>query len=100
MKTIFAFDTATSTATCALVRDGELLGERRSEAKAVLAAADELARAAGIGPAEIDALVVGTGRGASRRSGSGLPPRAASRSRSTFPSPASRRCTRLPAGSR
>jgi tRNA threonylcarbamoyladenosine biosynthesis protein TsaB len=63
VKTIFAFDTSTSTATCALVRDGELLGERRSEAKAVLAAADELARTAGIEPAEIDALVVGTGPG-------------------------------------
>jgi tRNA threonylcarbamoyladenosine biosynthesis protein TsaB len=63
VKTIFAFDTATSIATCALVRNGELLGERLSEAKAVLAAADELARAAGIEPRTIDALVVGTGPG-------------------------------------
>lgn len=63
MPTIFAFDTATSTATCALVRDGELLGERPAEARSVLAAADELTRAAGLGPGEIDALVVGTGPG-------------------------------------
>lgn len=63
MTTIFAFDTATSVATCALVRDGELLGERLCEAKTILAAADELTRAAGIAPAGIDALVVGTGPG-------------------------------------
>jgi tRNA threonylcarbamoyladenosine biosynthesis protein TsaB len=63
VKTIFAFDTATSTSTCALVRDGELLGERLSEAKAVLAAADELARTFGVEPSEIDALVVGNGPG-------------------------------------
>jgi len=63
VKTIFAFDTATSMSTCALVRDGELLGERVSEAKAVLAAADELGRTFGIEPGEIDALVVGTGPG-------------------------------------
>jgi tRNA threonylcarbamoyladenosine biosynthesis protein TsaB len=63
VRTIFAFDTATSTATCALVRDGELLGERATTAKAVLAAADELVRDAGIEPRELDALVVGTGPG-------------------------------------
>jgi tRNA threonylcarbamoyl adenosine modification protein YeaZ len=63
MKTIFAFDTATSVATCALVRDGAVLGERVTTAKAVLAAADELTREAGLGPDAIDALVVGTGPG-------------------------------------
>ena len=63
MRTIFAFDTATSTATCALVRDGELLGERMTTAKAVLAAADELVRDAGLEPRDLDALVVGTGPG-------------------------------------
>jgi tRNA threonylcarbamoyladenosine biosynthesis protein TsaB len=63
VNTIFAFDTATSTATCALLRNGELLGERRSEAKSVLAAADELVRGAGLAPGEIDGLVVGTGPG-------------------------------------
>ena len=63
MRTIFAFDTATSTASCALVRDGELLGERATTAKAVLAAAEELVHEAGIEPHELDALVVGTGPG-------------------------------------
>jgi tRNA threonylcarbamoyladenosine biosynthesis protein TsaB len=63
MRTIFAFDTATSVATCALVRDGAVLGERVTTAKAVLAAADELAREAGLEPGQIDALVVGTGPG-------------------------------------
>ena len=63
MTTIFAFDTATSRTTCALVRDGDLLGERMTSAKAVLAAADELVRAAGLTPHDLDALVVGTGPG-------------------------------------
>ena len=63
MTTIFAFDTATPTAVCALVRDGELAGERITEARSVLAAADELVRDTGIGPGGIDALVVGTGPG-------------------------------------
>jgi tRNA threonylcarbamoyladenosine biosynthesis protein TsaB len=63
VTTIFAFDTATSRASCALVRDGELLGERSTEAREVLAAADELVRSAGLEPDAIDALVVGTGPG-------------------------------------
>jgi tRNA threonylcarbamoyladenosine biosynthesis protein TsaB len=63
VTTIFAFDTATTVTTCALVRDGELLGERLTTAKAVLAAADELVRAAGLAPSGLDALVVGTGPG-------------------------------------
>jgi len=63
VSTIFAFDTATSQATCALLRDGELLGERLTEAREVLAAADELVRAVGLAPNEIDAVVVGTGPG-------------------------------------
>ncbi len=63
MKTIFAFDTATSVATCALVRNGHVLGQRVTTAKAVLAAADELVRDAGLEPRELDALVVGTGPG-------------------------------------
>jgi tRNA threonylcarbamoyladenosine biosynthesis protein TsaB len=63
VTTIFAFDTATSVATCALVRDGDLLGERTTTAKAVLAAADELVRGADLVPGELDALVVGTGPG-------------------------------------
>ena len=63
MTTIFAFDTATSVATCALLRDGHMLGERVTSAKAVLAAADELVRDAGLEPRDLDALVVGTGPG-------------------------------------
>jgi tRNA threonylcarbamoyladenosine biosynthesis protein TsaB len=63
VRTIFAFDTATSVATCALVRDGAVLGERLATAKDVLAAAEALRREAGIEPRDIDALVVGTGPG-------------------------------------
>ena len=60
---ILAFDTATNAATSALVRDGEVLGERVSRAVQVLADADELLRAAGLAPRDLDALVVGTGPG-------------------------------------
>ena len=63
MRTIFAFDTATTVSTCALVRDGELLGVRRAEARSVLAAADELMRAVGVAPRDLDGIVVGTGPG-------------------------------------
>ncbi len=63
MTTIFSFDTATSTTTCALLRNGEVVGERLTEARSVLAAADELVRAAGIGAADLDGLVIGTGPG-------------------------------------
>ena len=58
-----AFDTATSAATAALVRDGEVLGERVSRAVTVLADADELLRENGIERAELTGLVVGTGPG-------------------------------------
>ena len=58
-----AFDTATDVATVALLRDGEVLGERRSRALSVLADTDELLRAAGIGPADLGLLVVGVGPG-------------------------------------
>jgi tRNA threonylcarbamoyladenosine biosynthesis protein TsaB len=58
-----AFDTATSVASAALVRDGEVLGERASRAVRVLADADELLRGAGVEPAELGGLVVGTGPG-------------------------------------
>ena len=60
---IFAFDTATTTTSCALLRDGELAGERLTDARSVLAAAEELAREAGIDASEIEQLVVGTGPG-------------------------------------
>lgn len=58
-----AFDTATSVASAALVRDGEVLGERASRAVRVLEDADELLREAGVEPAELGGLVVGTGPG-------------------------------------
>lgn len=60
---ILAFDTATTVGTCALVRDGEVLGERTSRATTVLADADELVRAAGLAPSDLDLLVVGVGPG-------------------------------------
>ena len=58
-----AFDTATSAATAALVRDGEVLGERVSRAVAVLEDADELLRASGAERSELTGIVVGTGPG-------------------------------------
>jgi tRNA threonylcarbamoyladenosine biosynthesis protein TsaB len=60
---VLAFDTATDVATCALVRDGELLGERTSRAVRVLADADELIREAGTAPEALEGIVVGTGPG-------------------------------------
>ena len=58
-----AFDTATGIASCALVRDGEVLGERTLPAVAVLAAADELIRDADLEPRDLDLLAVGIGPG-------------------------------------
>jgi tRNA threonylcarbamoyl adenosine modification protein YeaZ len=58
-----AFDTATSAATAALVRDGKVLGERVSRAVSVLEDADELLREAGAEQRDLTGLVVGTGPG-------------------------------------
>lgn len=58
-----AFDTATGVATTALVRDGDVLGERIGRASEVLAEADELLRAAGLTPGDLDLLAVGVGPG-------------------------------------
>lgn len=58
-----AFDTATSVATAALVRDGTVLGERVSRAVSVLEDADELLREAGVEQGDLTGLVVGTGPG-------------------------------------
>src|SRR3954447_21965802 len=58
-----AFDTATDVATVAVVRDGEVLGERRSRAVTVLSDADELLREAGLGPSDLELLAVGVGPG-------------------------------------
>jgi tRNA threonylcarbamoyladenosine biosynthesis protein TsaB len=60
---ILAFDTATDVASTALVRNGEVLGERRSRAVSVLADAHELLAAAGAAPRDLERLVVGTGPG-------------------------------------
>jgi tRNA threonylcarbamoyl adenosine modification protein YeaZ len=60
---VLALDTATDVATCALVRDGEVLGERTSRAARVLAGAQELLAQAGIAPRELDGIVAGTGPG-------------------------------------
>lgn len=63
MTTIFAFDTATSATSCALLRDGEVFGERLTEARSVLVAADDLVRGAGLEHSDLEAIVVGTGPG-------------------------------------
>jgi tRNA threonylcarbamoyladenosine biosynthesis protein TsaB len=60
---ILAFDTATSTATSALVRDGTVLGERATAPVRVLEDIDALLGAAGIEARELDALAVGIGPG-------------------------------------
>jgi tRNA threonylcarbamoyl adenosine modification protein YeaZ len=60
---ILAFDTATDVATSALVSDGAVLGERVSVARTVLDDVRQLVAAAGVRPADLDALVVGTGPG-------------------------------------
>ncbi|HXG76444.1 MAG TPA: tRNA (adenosine(37)-N6)-threonylcarbamoyltransferase complex dimerization subunit type 1 TsaB [Gaiellaceae bacterium] len=60
---VLAFDTATDVATSALLADGEVLGEERSEARSLLAAVDALLVRAGAAPADLDRLVVGTGPG-------------------------------------
>jgi tRNA threonylcarbamoyladenosine biosynthesis protein TsaB len=60
---ILAFDTATRVATSALVRDGEVIGERASKALSVLRDAQALVAEAGLEPDAVDAIAVGTGPG-------------------------------------
>jgi tRNA threonylcarbamoyladenosine biosynthesis protein TsaB len=60
---ILAFDTATDVATSALLEDGSVLGERIGVARSLLADVDVLLSAAGAAPADLDALVIGTGPG-------------------------------------
>jgi tRNA threonylcarbamoyladenosine biosynthesis protein TsaB len=61
---ILAFDTATSVATSALVRDGDVLGERATPAPIrMLEDVDALLRDAGVEPRDLDALAVGIGPG-------------------------------------
>jgi tRNA threonylcarbamoyladenosine biosynthesis protein TsaB len=58
-----AFDTATDPATAAVVRDGAVVGERRSRAVRILEDVRVLLDEAGLEPAAVDRLVVGTGPG-------------------------------------
>jgi tRNA threonylcarbamoyladenosine biosynthesis protein TsaB len=60
---VLAFDSATDVATSALVRDGEVLGERTSLPRTLLEDLDSLLRDVDAEPADVDALVVGTGPG-------------------------------------
>jgi len=60
---VLAFDTATTTATAALVRDGETLGERTTTARTLLRDFEELVDAAAIERGTIEGIVVGTGPG-------------------------------------
>jgi tRNA threonylcarbamoyladenosine biosynthesis protein TsaB len=60
---VLAFDTATDVATSALVRDGEVLGERIGEARTLLEDVDELLAGANAHALDLDALVIGTGPG-------------------------------------
>jgi tRNA threonylcarbamoyladenosine biosynthesis protein TsaB len=63
VRTIFAFDTATSVASCALVRGDELLGERLSQPRSLLVDADALLANAGLTQDDLDAIVAGVGPG-------------------------------------
>lgn len=60
---VLAFDTATDVATSALVRDGDVLGERASVARTLLEDVARLFGDANATQADLDALVVGTGPG-------------------------------------
>ena len=60
---VLAFDTATDVATSALLVDGRVLGERTGSARALLGDVDDLLGGAEAAPADLDALVVGTGPG-------------------------------------
>ncbi|MBA3434444.1 MAG: tRNA (adenosine(37)-N6)-threonylcarbamoyltransferase complex dimerization subunit type 1 TsaB [Actinobacteria bacterium] len=60
---VLAFDTATDVATSALLDDGRVLGERTSVPRSLLEDVDALLEGADAGPADLDALVVGTGPG-------------------------------------
>jgi len=60
---VLAFDTATDVATSAVLRDGEVLGERTSRPRTVLEDLDALLRRIDAVPADVDTLVVGTGPG-------------------------------------
>jgi tRNA threonylcarbamoyladenosine biosynthesis protein TsaB len=58
-----AFDTATDVATSALVRDGEVLGERASRAVRILDDFEQLLAEAGLQAQAVEGIVVGRGPG-------------------------------------
>jgi tRNA threonylcarbamoyladenosine biosynthesis protein TsaB len=60
---ILAFDTATDVATSALVRDGNVLGERASRPVRILDDFEALLEDDGLRAAEVDGIVVGRGPG-------------------------------------
>jgi tRNA threonylcarbamoyladenosine biosynthesis protein TsaB len=60
---VLAFDTATDVATSALVRDGEVLGERASRAVRLLEDVDALLAEAALDAAGVGGIAVGTGPG-------------------------------------
>jgi tRNA threonylcarbamoyladenosine biosynthesis protein TsaB len=60
---ILAFDTATDVATSALVRDGDVLGERASRAVRILDDVNDLLESASLDAEAVDAIAVGTGPG-------------------------------------
>ena len=60
---ILAFDTATDTATVAVLRDGAVLGERASRPVRVLAEVEALLGEAGLAAPDVEALAVGVGPG-------------------------------------
>jgi len=63
MGLVLAFDTATHRATVAVVDGERVVGERTTRSHRVLADAHEILAAAGAGPSDIEAVVVGTGPG-------------------------------------
>jgi tRNA threonylcarbamoyl adenosine modification protein YeaZ len=60
---ILSFDTATESATCALVDGGEVLAERTTTAKALLEDVDAMLRQVRGRPGDVEALAVGLGPG-------------------------------------
>ena len=63
MPIVLAFDTATEVATCALVSDGHVLGERTTTAAALLHDVEAIVAGAGVAPGAIDCIAVGRGPG-------------------------------------
>jgi tRNA threonylcarbamoyladenosine biosynthesis protein TsaB len=58
-----AFDTATDAATVALVRNGDVLGQRRSRAARILEDSTALLAESGLAATDLEALAVGVGPG-------------------------------------